>query len=437
MSNLSNTCKVNNNGAGLQNKDSGRVFDGKPIIPTGKPIPIKPTYERDSFHNYSLYDDRNKITSKKDTVTGKITDPGIYGGNRNVSSRGGINSDKDYNKEYSNSLNKENNNSDYNRTNVSSPYGYSSLTSQYTKPTIYSSSSTPVLNTMSTNTSSNEISKKTIGLDNLGNTCYMNTSLQCLLHTEPFVSKLLREKDRMKLKRITLAFYELLDDMMKKGNSCIKSSIKPSNFKLIFGQAHGMYSGYSQQDSQEFLRKLLEDISKEMNRISIAPPYKELDTKNNDKRLLNTEFDKLFRAREDSIVIDTFYGQFVNIFKCVDCNYETYSFEKFLDIPLLLEDEYSLELGRLLSSHFKEDQFKWDSPCENPKCKKKTHHIKNCKISYLPEVLIFSFQRYNNRYRRKNTSKVSFKETIDLKEYIDYECIGKSSNNFRIHKYKV
>jgi ubiquitin carboxyl-terminal hydrolase 8 len=246
----------------------------------------------------------------------------------------------------------------------------------------------------------------------------MNTSLQCLLHTELFIMRLYRINSLIG-KPITTSFFDICQEMREKS-----TSVKPSYFKSLFGSLHSLYAGYSQQDSQEFLRKLLEDISKETNRITNIPPYKELDTKNKKKEILNNEFDRLFREREDSFVVDTFYGQFVNIFKCVECNFESFSFEKFLDIPILLEDSItSLDLYSLLDEYFKDDKFKWDSPCE--KCKKKSIHNKQYKISDLPEILILTFQRYNYRNRMKANSRISFKEKIDVSRYIDKECTGR------------
>ena len=72
-----------------------------------------------------------------------------------------------------------------------------------------------------------------------------------------------------------------------------------------------------------------------MNRITVIPPYIKLDDNNKTKIELNLEFDKIFKRREDSLVIDTFYGQIINIFTC-KCDYETFSFQKILDLPLLI-----------------------------------------------------------------------------------------------------
>jgi ubiquitin C-terminal hydrolase len=276
------------------------------------------------------------------------------------------------------------------------------------------------------------LSLKQVGFDNLGNTCFMNTSLQCLIHTESFMKRFFDEKDRItgisyiRPTPLSKAILELCDEILKKSDVG-KNSVAPTDFKRLFGSAHRMFSGYSQHDSQEFLRVLLDDISQELNRIVSMPKYRELDTKINDKVTLNKEYDRLCKAREDSIVMNTFSLQIVNIFTCLDCNYETYSFEKYTDIPILLEKESfsGIEMSSLLDEFFGSDNLKWETPCENGKCKKKSYHSKFVKLSSLPEILMLSFQRNNGRARRKNTSTINFKEKIDLSKYVDKDCIGK------------
>ena len=139
---------------------------------------------------------------------------------------------------------------------------------------------------------------------------------------------------------------------------------------------------------------------------------------------LNFQYDKNFRERESSIIVDTFHGQSISIFQCGNCSYESYSFEKFLDIPLLLEESYSeQDLGKLLKKHFESENIQWESPCDNKRCGKKAMHTKKLSLSGLPDVLILSMQRYNIRLRRKNNCKVNFKEEIDLKDFTNSECL--------------
>jgi ubiquitin C-terminal hydrolase len=281
----------------------------------------------------------------------------------------------------------------------------------------------------------NVLSLKQVGFDNLGNTCFMNTSLQCLIHTEPFMKRFFAEKDRVtgntsiRPTPISKAIFDLGNEILKKSDGG-KVSVAPSDFKRVFGSTHRIFAGYSQHDSQEFLRVLLDDISQELNRIVNVPKYRELDTKINDKVRLNIEYDRLYKAREDSVVFDTFSSQIVNIFTCLECNYETYSFEKYMDIPILLEKEsYSgIDMSSLLDEFFGSDKLKWETPCENTRCKKKSYHSKFVKLSYLPEILMLSFQRNNGRARRKITSPINFKEKIDLSKFVDKDCIGKLLN---------
>jgi ubiquitin C-terminal hydrolase len=276
---------------------------------------------------------------------------------------------------------------------------------------------------------SEKIVLKLVGLDNLGNTCYMNTALEGLIHCRKFISVLLKEKSIFTNQKdsITKLFYELLQKILSK-NDNFKSSVEPSDIKRLFGNKHSNFSGYLQHDTQEFLRVFLEDISQEMNRVSVMPKYKELDSSSRDKEELNKDFDKLFNKREDSVVIDTFYGQVVNIFLCTDCKYESYSFEKFLDIPLLLEGDgvSKLKLSDCLEEYFKNDRFFWDTPCENKKCLKKVTHEKFTRLTILPDVLILSLQRYNGRNKKKNMSPIEFSENLDLEDFIDRDCLSKN-----------
>lgn len=272
-----------------------------------------------------------------------------------------------------------------------------------------------------------DISKKLIGLDNLGNTCFMNTSLQCILHCDIFINRFLTVLNYNNLGRstpISSALHQLIENYYKKPD---KSSISPYEVKRNISYKHRIYTGYSQQDSQEFIRKLLDEISQELNTVTDKKPYKMLNPNNEllKKKDLNTEYDKIFRERENSIVVDTFYGQQISIFECIECSYESYSFEKFLDIPLLLEENYNeQDASKLLAKYFQTESIQWESPCPNQRCKKKSIHKKKLKLSNLPDILILSLQRYNNRLRRKNNSKVNFKNDIDLYDFTDNVCLN-------------
>ena len=263
------------------------------------------------------------------------------------------------------------------------------------------------------------IIKSRNGLYNLGNTCYMNSCLQNLIHCKFFIKKLVKINERKKITNntpITSEFFYLCHKISNKNEEIGN----PTSFKKIFSMKHKEYKGHSQLDSQEFCRILLEDMNYELNEVKNKSEYKELSTDGKTKKQCDKEFDSLFKSRENSIIIDTFYGQIINIFTC-KCNYETYSFQKVLDLPLLLPDgDKPISLNKLLDEYFEGDSIQFSSKCK--KCGKKTEHKKEIRISQPSNVLILSFQRINERTQKKNVSEIKFSEKLSLKKYVDSDC---------------
>ena len=258
-----------------------------------------------------------------------------------------------------------------------------------------------------------------IGLFNLGNTCYMNTCLQNLIHCKFFIKKLVKINERQTIKNNTPITFEFLDLCYKVSNER-ETIVDPSNFKKIFSMKHKEYKGYAQLDTQEFCRILLEDMNYELNEVKNPSKYKELSTDGKSKKQCDKEFDELFKSRENSIIIDTFYSQIINIFTC-KCGYETYSFQKVLDLPLLLPHaDKPVSLNNLLDEYFEGDIIEFSSKCK--KCGKKTAHNKEIKISQPPNILILSFQRINERTQKKNISEIKFTEKLSLKKYVERDC---------------
>jgi hypothetical protein len=181
-----------------------------------------------------------------------------------------------------------------------------------------------------------EKSKGFVGLSNLGNTCYMNTSLQMLMNCDKFIKKIIQTRINDK-SGITKEFKQLVleyQELAKK--SSLYKQISPSSFKRAFENTHRSFAGYNQQDSQEFMRKLLDGISSETNTVINKAKFIEIDDKGKSKSELQNEYNKFYSSREKSIVTDFFNGEILNTFVCDNCGKESYSFQKIIDIPIYL-----------------------------------------------------------------------------------------------------
>ena len=94
----------------------------------------------------------------------------------------------------------------------------------------------------------------------------------------------------------------------------------------------------SQEDCVEFIRVFLNDLSSENNKNISPQSYKELSYSGKSKSEASNEFHINYIRKENSAVIKNFYFQIMNTYVC-SCGYETFSFDKYLDLPLLIPEE--------------------------------------------------------------------------------------------------
>ena len=260
---------------------------------------------------------------------------------------------------------------------------------------------------------------KEIGINNLGNTCFINACLQILIHCPLFIYKLIKNKKLINEKTPTTSNFLSICNMMLETQ---EYSIDISNFKNLLGLNHKLFEGYFQNDSQEFCRILLEDISRELNEIKTKSIYRILNNSDRiSKKLRDEDFHKNFTQREKSIITEIFYAQIVNIFTC-ECKAEIYSFQKILDFPLLFPENINrdiISINELLKLYFQTEHIDFESKCE--RCHKISSHKKEIKISRPPEILILSLQRIDEK-QEKLGYKVKFPLILDIYPYVDHEC---------------
>ncbi|KAH8849367.1 Ubiquitin carboxyl-terminal hydrolase 2 [Schistosoma japonicum] len=113
-------------------------------------------------------------------------------------------------------------------------------------------------------------------LDKTDKLCFMNSILQCLSNTAPLTEYCLEDrylKDINKSSSMNGMLFRSYADLMKEiwDPDMANSSTSPSRFKSQIQRFAPRFMGYSQQDSQEFLRYVLEGLHMEVNRVQKRP----------------------------------------------------------------------------------------------------------------------------------------------------------------------
>ncbi|XP_050312618.1 ubiquitin carboxyl-terminal hydrolase 20 isoform X2 [Anthonomus grandis grandis] len=116
--------------------------------------------------------------------------------------------------------------------------------------------------------------KGLVGLQNIGNTCYMNAALQALSNTEPLTryfidcEKIVYMLSEGKKPGLSRTYQTLIRDMWVKKNP--HTFVTPSGILYGIRNVHAMFRGYHQHDTQEFLRNFMDQLHEELKQPEVA-----------------------------------------------------------------------------------------------------------------------------------------------------------------------
>ena len=180
---------------------------------------------------------------------------------------------------------------------------------------------------------------------NLGNTCFMNSSIACLSNCNELTyyflkgdyKKDINEENSLGMKgELAKRWAELIHQYWVE-----KTSVgDPSDFKETIGRKVARFSGYGQQDSNEFMSVFLEYLNEDLNKTT-KKEYIELKEKgeNESDEECARRFWECNLKRNDSIITDLFCGQFKSTITCPNCNWINITFDPFdtINLPLLTQ----------------------------------------------------------------------------------------------------
>ena len=267
-----------------------------------------------------------------------------------------------------------------------------------------------------------------VGLYNMGNTCYLNSALQCLSNTEDLTKYFIKNIFRTEINNgsslgskgyISNEYYKLINRMWN-GH---EKEFCPKEFRIKFCKRTQLFLNNEQQDSQEFLLAVLDNLHEDLNRIT-NKKYMELQEKKEgetDEQASKRWWD-YFKSRENSIIMDLFQGQFKSTIRCSSCGNTSISYDTYVNLGLPIPIKGTQTQIKFLTANrnFIDINIKMDEKIELKDVTKKAISFIN-KKNYIENLNIE--KNGNNNLKDNEETKNKINENIDKIIYNNIEVI--------------
>ncbi|XP_071377034.1 ubiquitin carboxyl-terminal hydrolase 2a isoform X1 [Centroberyx affinis] len=279
-----------------------------------------------------------------------------------------------------------------------------------------------------------------VGLRNLGNTCFMNSILQCLSNTHNLRDYCLHNSHRRDLNNNSRTNTALMEEFAKliqtMWTSSSSEAVSPSEFKTQIQRYAPRFVGYNQQDAQEFLRFLLDGLHNEVNRVTVRPrgtmeDFDHLPDEEKGKKMWSK-----YLEREDSKIVDLFVGQLKSSLTCSHCGFCSTVFDPFWDLslPIAKKGYGEVSLMDCMRLFTKEDVLDGDEKPTCYRCKARRRCTKKFTVQKFPKILVLHLKRFSEARRTSKLSTfVNFPmKDLDLREFASENSINAVYNLYAV-----
>jgi ubiquitin C-terminal hydrolase len=176
----------------------------------------------------------------------------------------------------------------------------------------------------------NETKKKAIlvGLNNIGATCYMNATLQCLSNTKKLTEYFLNEYKSNKSNILSYEYYKVLKNLWDENNH--KNAYSPYSFKEVLSKENPLFSGIQANDSKDLLNFLVERFHQELNKTKPKNEENKINfnqVNQSDEMAMFNLFMAEFKLNFNSPISNLFYGLLETKSQCSNCKIIKFNFQ--------------------------------------------------------------------------------------------------------------
>ena len=265
------------------------------------------------------------------------------------------------------------------------------------------------------------------GLQNIGATCYMNATLQCLAHIKKFTYYLISHKAIIQKNRyrnkLSNAFIEVIENIWQKNSITYYA---PNNFKDLISQMNPLFAGVQANDSKDLVLFILETMHNELNSAKKGNEnnFEIIDQYNYEKSLQS--FLKYFQENFKSVVSDIFYGMYNSRMKCHSCGIITHNIQCYSILIMPLEEvrkfkyryQNYVTIRECFEHYQKSDFMTGQNQIYCNYCKRMSTSENNTTLIVGPQVLIINLNRGKGL---QFNIKILFDEYLDISDFIYYK----------------